>query len=61
MNKEKTIKAWLVLGGRNDKGGIAHHNYYPMIFIQRTKPKVWKIANEKAETVVPCTITYKLP
>jgi hypothetical protein len=57
MNKEKTIKAWLVLGGRNDKGGIAHHNY-PMIFIQKTKPKVWKIANEKAEKVVRCEISY---
>lgn len=58
---KRSVKAWAVIGTPRDKGGLTHHSGYPMIFIQNTKPIVLKIASEKKETVIRCTITYDLP
>jgi len=58
MTKKKTIKAWMVLGKKSDKGQIVYDSGYPMVYIQIIKPTVFLRGCSKKQEVVPCTITY---
>jgi hypothetical protein len=56
LSKEKKVKAWAAMY-RNGK--IFQPATLPMIYVQKTKPKVFKDGTELL--IVPITITYKLP
>ncbi len=52
--KAKTIKGWAVW----ENGHIRSDSSWPMIYIQRIKPEVWR--DEKQQKVIPVTILLPL-